>query len=282
MGEFGGSEAEFPAPTQTAVKSGGCKMLLAIDVGNTNITLGVYPTEAKKPSIIWRLVTDTRLTADEYGCKILELFHSANLSVVDVRAVAIASVVPGINVALKEMSLSYLKNKAFFVGKSPRPALKVLGNSPGELGADRIANAVAAFERFGGPCIIIDFGTATTFDCVTKKGEYAGGAICPGPNVAVASLVKHTAQLPMIQMARPKKYIGRSTVECMQSGLYFGYVGLIKELLSGIKRELGGPPKIIATGGLARIVLNELKEVIDVIPELTLDGIRLIWKKSKS
>ncbi len=257
-------------------------MLLAIDIGNTNITLGIYPPKANKPSVIWRLVTDTRLTSDEYGCKILELFRNSDVPVVDIRAVAIASVVPGINAAMEEMALRYLKNKAFFVGKSERkPALKILGNSPGDLGADRIANAVAAYERFGGPCIIIDFGTATTFDCVTKKGEYAGGAICPGPNVALASLVKHTAQLPMIQMARPEKYMGRSTVDCMQSGLYFGYVGLIKELLSGIKRELGGSPKVIATGGLAGIVLNEIKEVKEVIPELTLDGIRLIWEKSR-
>ena len=261
-------------------------MLLTLDVGNTNITIGAYLFKSGKPQggspfVIWRLVTDTRLTGDEYGIKILDLFHYAGLDAADVKAVAIASVVPGINSALEEMSKKYLKHSAFFVGTGKNHVIKILGDSPGDLGADRIANAVAAFARYGGPCIIIDFGTATTFDCVTKKGEYAGGAICPGPNVAVASLVKHTAQLPMIQMERPEKYIGRSTVECMKSGLYFGYVGLIKELLSGIKRELGGAPKVIATGGLAGMVLNEIKEVKAVIPELTLEGIRLIWEKSQ-
>jgi len=259
-------------------------MLLAIDIGNTNITVGIFKIEGGRtqagPLKIWRLATDKTKTGDEYGTKILDLFHYALIEYADIKAVAVASVVPALNFSFEEMSRIYFRRKAFFVSVREKLPISILYDNPEEVGADRIANAVAAIAMFGAPAIVIDFGTATTFDCINKKGEYIGGVIVPGPMIAAESLAKRTAKLPMIDIIRPPKVIGRSTIQSMQSGIYFGYVGLIREILRKVKNEMHSSPQVIATGGLAHLITTEIKEVKAIVNELTLEGIRIIWEKA--
>jgi type III pantothenate kinase len=258
-------------------------MLLAIDIGNTNITIGIFKFEngrpVQRPSKIWRLSTNKAKTSDEYGTKILDLFNYSLLEISAVRGVVIASVVPALNAAFEEMSRTYFRKKPYVINSETPGLIDILYDNPKEVGADRIADAVGAYTLFGGPVIIIDFGTATTFDCVSKKGEYLGGAIAPGPLISAESLAERTAKLPRVDMARPKEAIGKSTIKSIQSGLYFGYVGLIKEILKRIRKELPGNPQIIATGGLASLIVPEIKEVRKIVPELTLEGMRIIWEK---
>jgi type III pantothenate kinase len=260
-------------------------MLLAMDVGNTNITLGVFEIESGKakpgPVNIWRLATNLSSTSDEYGTKILDFFHYSMIDLEDIKAVAVASVVPVLDGAIEELSLKYFKKRPFFVKAESQKYLKVLNDNPSEIGADRVANAAAAIEFFKTPCVVIDFGTATTFDCINKKGEYMGGVIIPGPRIAAEALSRRTAKLPRVDIKKTDKVICKSTVQSIQSGLYYGYVGMIKELLRKVVSEIGGKPVIIATGGLADIVLNDIREVEKVVPELTLEGIRIIWEKGK-
>jgi len=260
-------------------------MLLAIDIGNTNITLGIFKMEnakvLKTPVKTWRLSTDKTRTPDEYGTNILDLFHYAMIDSTEVKAVAVANVVPVLRNTFEEMSKKYFKQKAFFVGEAAKLPIDVLYENPKEVGADRIANAVAAVEFFGYPAVVIDFGTATTFDCINNKGQYIGGVIIPGPVISAESLVKRTAKLPMVEIVKPAKTIGNSTVSSIQSGIYHGYVGQIKELLKKIKYELKGNVKVIATGGLASLVMSEIIEANVVVPELTLEGIRIVREKSR-
>ena len=261
-------------------------MFLAIDIGNTNITLGLFEFDGGRskrgPSKIWRLSTVKSNTSDEYGTQILDFFHYAAINVSDIRAVAVASVVPVLDSVFAEVSREYLKQKAFFVCCKEKLPMNVLYTNPADGGADRIANAVAGKEFFGANLIIIDFGTATTFDCINKKGEYMGGAIAPGPMISAESLAKRTAKLPLVSIAKPLKAIGKTTAASIQSGIYHGYVGLIKELLSNISAEMGGKPKVIATGGLAQLIIPEIREVKHIVNELTLEGIRLIWEKGRA
>ena len=259
-------------------------MLLAMDVGNTNITLGVFEFEnskpRKSPMRIWRLATNLSSTSDEYGTKILDFFHYSMISVEDVKAVAVASVVPVLDGVIEELSIQYFKKKPYFVKAETQKYLKVLHDNPVEIGADRVANAAAAIEFFKAPCVVIDFGTATTFDCINKKGEYMGGVIIPGPRIAAEALSRRTAKLPRVDIKKTDTVIRRSTVQSIQSGLYYGYIGMIKELLKRVVSEIGGKPVVIATGGLSDVILNDVKEVQKVVPELTLEGIRIIWQKS--
>ncbi len=257
-------------------------MLLTIDIGNTNITLGIFKAgEAKlsaKPERAWRLFTNKSETADEYGQKILDLFRYDKLDSSKVSAVAIASVVPVLDQVFNELSLKYFGKKAFFVEPDPK-ILKMKYDNPCEVGADRICDAVAAWNFLKKSAIIIDFGTATTFDCIDENGYYLGGAIAPGPLISAESLAKKTAKLPQVEIIKPKSAIGKSTIKCIQAGLYYGYVGLIKEILKRITSEMKSRPVIIATGGLAGLIVPEIEEVKKILPDLTLEGIRIIWQK---
>jgi len=258
------------------------EMLLAIDIGNTNITLGLFRisqgTAMPRPVKVWRLITNKYKTAREYVKKISGLFRQDKIKLSKVEAVAVASVVPGLDRIFKDISSKYLGKKPFFVVPG-RSKFKMKYDNPSEVGADRIANAVGAYHFFKKPAIIIDFGTATTFDCVDSGGFYLGGAIAPGPLISAESLVLKTAKLPLVKMAKPRRVIGKSTVKCIQAGLFFGYVGLIKEIFKRIRSEMKSNPVIIATGGLAGIMVPEIKEVNKVLPDLTLEGIRIIWNE---
>ncbi len=260
-------------------------MLLAIDIGNTNITVGVFKFDHGRPMTTpartWRLATDRSKTADEYGTKILDMFHYALLDASEVKGVAIANVVPILNRTFADMSAKYFRKEPYFVTADSQQLMPVLYNNPSEVGADRIANAIAASVFFGTPNIVIDFGTATTFDCVSKNGEYLGGVIAPGPAIAAESLSRRTAKLPLVEMVRPTKAIATTTIDSIQAGLYYGYIGLIREILKKVKKEISGTPYILATGGLASLIVPEIKEVKKVVDELTLEGIRILWEKSK-
>jgi len=255
-------------------------MLLAIDIGNTNITLGVF-SETLVSS--WRLSTQPNATSDEYGTKILDLFHYATLERAKINAVAVASVVPSLTSLFQELTKKYFDLDAFIIDENVKNTLPNLYDNPKEVGADRIVNAVAALERVGAPCLVVDFGTATTFDCITKDKKYAGGLIVPGPNLSAESLALHTAKLPRVAFLKPAKLIGKSTVESIQSGLYYGYVELVDGLCERLKKELGSGCKIISTGGLASALAKDSKTIKpnSIYPNLTLEGIKLIWERNR-
>lgn len=259
-------------------------MLLAIDIGNTNITLGLFPRSGegfqKGPARIWRLSTDKKRTPDEYGISILELFRRAGIEPAGIAGVAVASVVPSLDSVFAEIARATFGAAAFFVTAQTTPMLTIRSSTPAEVGADRICDAVASNVLFGSPAIVIDFGTATTFDCIDDTGAYIGGAIAPGPAISAESLAARTAKLPRIDLVKPARAIGTTTVQGIQSGLFFGYVGLVKELLSRIAAEMGGTPVVIATGGLAGLIVPEIPDVRHIVPELTLEGIRLIYAHS--
>ncbi len=253
-------------------------MLLAIDIGNTNITLGVF--RKKKLLQSWRLATLAGGTADEYGIKVMDILHYSRIESARITGVAVASVVPVLTDVFKELTQKYFKRKPFVIGEMGTIKMKNLYDDPREVGADRIVNASAAFRRFGGPCVVVDFGTATTFDCITQRGEYAGGLIVPGPNLAAQSLALHTAKLPKVNITRPGRLIGKTTSGSIQSGLYYGYIALVDGLIEKIKKELGSGTKVIATGGLASLIAPDSKTIDKnrIIPDLTLEGICLIYE----
>jgi len=261
-------------------------MLLAIDIGNTNITIGIFKYASgrpvKGPLETWRLSTNRAMTEDEYGTKILDLFHYALIETAEIKAIAVANVVPSLDAAFEKMGRKYFKKTPFFITSKSMPKIDILYEKPEEIGADRVANAVAAYAFYGGPVIVLDFGTATTFDCISRKGEYLGGAIAPGPGISAESLARYTAKLPVVEIAKPDKAVGKSTESAMRSGLFFGYIGLIKEILSRLKKEMNGTPYVIATGGLAGLIVPEVKEVKRIVPELTLEGIRIVWDKNNN
>ena len=259
-------------------------MFLALDIGNTNITIGLFAMEKgkalPKPEKVWRMATSKGKTADEYATLLMDMFYYNGFDAKEVKHVAIASVVPALNGVFEELVSKYFNKKAFFINHINSGGLVIKSSNPKEAGADRIADAVAAYSIYGGGCIVIDFGTATTFDCIDLKGRYLGGAIAPGPEISARSLNLKTAQLPQVEMKKPSKAVGATTVECIQSGLFFGYVGLIKELISRIKKEMK-VKHIIATGGLAGLMIGEIKEIQAIAPDLTLEGIRIIWERSR-
>ncbi|AKL97536.1 type III pantothenate kinase [Endomicrobium proavitum] len=257
-------------------------MFLAIDIGNTNITLGLFDVKGKKilsgAKKVWRMSTIKGQTSDEYATMLMDMFYYSGFDAKKVEQVAIASVVPSLNRVFTELVEDYFHKKAFFVNHINSGGLKFGNVNPKEAGADRIADVVAAVALYGGGCIIIDFGTATTFDCVDLQGKYVGGAIAPGPAISAQSLSLKTAQLPQVEMKKPAKAVGTSTVECIQSGLYFGYIGLIKEIIARIKKEMK-IKNIISTGGLAGLMTEEIKEIKINAPDLTLEGIRIIFER---
>ena len=261
-------------------------MFLAIDIGNTNITLGLFKINGKiienKPFQIWRIATSQNKTSDEYAIKILDIFYYSKIDLQQhkIKDIAIASVVPSLDTIFADLTKKYFNIKAFFVSSKKSGGLKYKYNNPEEIGADRIADAVAVYEIYKKSSIVIDFGTATTFDCIDAKGCYLGGVITAGPLISAEALSKRTAKLPLVNISKPESPIGTTTVEGIQSGLYYGYVGLIKEILFRLKKQMKQKNiKVIATGGLSYLIAKEIKEIEAVIPELTIEGIKIIWEK---
>ncbi|MDO8716859.1 MAG: type III pantothenate kinase [Dehalococcoidales bacterium] len=254
-------------------------MLLVFDIGNTNITLGVFEGEKLKAS--WRMATDVHQMPDEYAARLLTLLHHRNINKSEINEIALCSVVPPLLGTFVELSQQYFHVVPLVVGPGVRTGVRIRMDNPREVGADRIVDAAAAHHLYGGPVIIVDLGTAITFDTVSKEGDYLGGAIAPGLLVAAEALFSRTAALPRIQLMPPKKAIGTNTVDAMQSGLIFGYVGLIEGIVSRIQRELGEKALVVATGGYAELLTGETTIIDKVNPNLTLIGLRLIQLMNK-
>ncbi len=249
-------------------------MLLAVDIGNTNIVLGVF--EGDRLCDHWRLETRSERPSDEYLILIEALLKGTGLAASDIDAMIISTVVPPLQDTLCEVGLSLLNCPPLFVGPGIRTGMPILFENPREVGADRIVNAVAAFERCRQGVIVVDLGTATTLDVVSPKGEYIGGTICPGIGISMDALFRHAAKLPRVDLKRPDSVVGRNTISSMQSGLLFGHVSLIDGLVGKIRSELGYPTRVIATGGLASLIAKESTTIDHVDPFLTLEGLRLI------
>jgi type III pantothenate kinase len=254
-------------------------MLLALDVGNTNTVVGVF--EGQTLLRHWRLSTRREGTRDEYAMLIKGLFDFAGLDFQRVSAVIISSVVPPLQGPLEEMVRQYFGVEPMVVGPGIKTGMPILYESPRDVGADRIVNAVAAFEAYGGPCIVVDFGTATTFDAISARGEYIGGAICPGIGISAEALFQHAAKLPRVDVTQPKAIIGRNTVGSMQAGLFYGYLSLVEGVVARMRTELGGRATVIATGGLAQLLLAESTAVDRVDPLLTLTGLRILFERNQ-
>lgn len=257
----------------------GKTMILVFDVGNTNIVLGVYD----KDSLIrhWRIATDKNRTSDEYGMVIANLFNHGNLSLKAIEAVVISSVVPPLMPTLEHMSIRYFGISPLIVGPGVKTGMSIKYDNPKEVGADRIVNAIAGFEAYGGPLIIVDFGTATTFCAVSKAGEYLGGAIAPGIGISAEALVTRAAKLPRIELVKPKSVICKNTVSSMQAGVIYGFAGQVDKIVSRMKEELGTEVFVVATGGLARLMSEETQTIDKVDPFLTLEGLRVIYNRNK-
>lgn len=250
-------------------------MLFCIDIGNTNITLGLYDGDTLGPH--WRLSTDHDRMPDEFAMQLLALFAYAKLSAADVDGIALASVVPPLTGKWVEVCRTYLKCEPLVVDANTKTGIRILYDNPQAVGADRIVDAVAAYRLYGGPACVVDFGTATTFDAITATGDYLGGAIVPGIGISAEALFQRAAKLPKVEIARPPTAIGRNTVHAMQSGLLFGYVGLVEGMVARFRQELGPGMKVIGTGGLASIIAQETTVIEQIAPWLTLDGLRMVY-----
>lgn len=254
-------------------------MLLTIDIGNTNLTLGLY--EDDKLGAHWRLATDHNRMPDEYGLQFLGLLQNAGKTLDEITGVSLASVVPPLTGRVIQACREYLKQEPLVVDAGIKTGIKVRYEDPRAVGADRICDAVAVMKLYGGPACVVDFGTATTFNAITKDGEYLGGAITAGINLAAEALYTRAAKLPRIDLQMPPSVIGRNTIHAMQSGLLFGYVSMVEGMVARFRSELGSDMKVIATGGLAEVVAKETKVINVIAPWLTLDGLRLIWELNR-
>jgi len=251
-------------------------MLLTIDIGNTNLTLGLYNCE--KLDIHWRLATDHERMPDEYGMQILGMLEHSGCPSSQLSGIILASVVPPLTTRISQACKSYLNLAPMVVDHNTKTGIEILYDDPAAVGADRIVDAVAVKELYGGPACIVDFGTATTFDAVSKEGKYLGGAIAPGIGISADALFSRTAKLPRVDFQTPPSAIGRNTVHAIQSGLMFGYTSLVEGMVNRFRMELGEEMKVIATGGLAEIVAKETDSIQIIAPWLTLDGLRMIWE----
>lgn len=254
-------------------------MILVVDVGNTNIVLGIY--EGKELLHHFRISTSRQSTVDEYGVLIHNLFQMSDILVSEIEGVIVSSVVPPLVGVVEEMCIKYIKRAPLIVGPGIKTGLNLRYENPREVGADRIVNAVAAVDKYGGPLIVVDFGTATTFDCIDSQGNYLGGAIVPGIGIATEALVQRASKLPRVELEKPKKVIGRNTVHAMQSGIIYGYAGQVDGLVKRIKVEMGSDRvKVIATGGLAELIASETDSIDKIDSMLTLEGLRIIYERN--
>ncbi len=253
-------------------------MVFVMDVGNTNIVLGVY----KEDELIahWRLSTNRQATADEYGMIIRNLFSYHELDANTIHAVIISSVVPPLIESLEKMTHQYFGLKPLIVGPGIETGMRILYDNPNEVGADRIVNAVAGHEKYGGPLVVVDFGTATTFCAINDEGDYLGGAIVPGIGISMEALFQKAAKLPRIELTKPKTVIGRNTVSSMQSGIIFGYAGLVDKMVKRMKNEMGSGACVVATGGQSELIASESETIEKVDTYLTLEGLLLLYKKN--
>jgi type III pantothenate kinase len=254
-------------------------VLLVVEVGNTNTKIGVF--DGTRLVASWRLTTRREQTADEYGVFIETLLRTRGLSPPDVRGVAISNVVPPVEQALRWMSETYFGIEPFSVESGSECGLTLAVDNPREVGADRVVKSVAARALYGSPLIVIDFGTATTFDCVNARGEFIGGAIAPGLATSVDALLSRAARLYRVELVRPPAAIGRNTVTNIQSGLIYGYAGLVDGLVDRMRAEMGGQPRVVATGGHAALVAEATRSIEIVNPDLTLDGLRMLYERAQ-